>query len=198
MRRVIVAILAWGVMWSAWGQAPAPVVASAGALERDRDALLATLRTGGAALLLRHSQTVPGVGGPPNFKLGDCKTQRNLSHEGVAQAKRIGELLRASKVSFARALSSQWCRCADSAKHIAPAFVTWSPLNSFFDDFSLRDSQTRAVKNRLLSIPKNETWLMVTHQVNITAVTGVSPAMGEGVVIRVGAGGIEVVGLLAM
>ncbi|TAF99918.1 MAG: hypothetical protein EAZ37_17115 [Burkholderiales bacterium] len=198
MRRAIIAILTWGVMWSAWAQVSAQAAPAVGAIERDREALLATLRAGGAALLLRHAQTVAGVGDPPNFKLGDCKTQRNLSREGGLQAKRMGEALRASKVSFAQALSSQWCRCADTAKHIVPAYVTWPPLNSFFNDFSLRDSQTRTVKDRLLGIPKHETWLLVTHQVNITAMTGVSPPMGEGVVIRVGDSGMEVIGLLAM
>jgi phosphohistidine phosphatase SixA len=164
----------------------------------DRDVLIAALRDGGAALLLRHAQTVPGVGDPPNFTLSDCKTQRNLSEDGIAQVKRISDAAKTAGVVFARTLSSQWCRCRDTAKLFSGSYVEWPSLNSFFDDFSNREAQTKAVKQRLNALPKRETWLLVTHQVNITAITGISPAMGEGVVVRPGKNGIEVMGLLAL
>ena len=46
---------------------------------------------GGQVLFIRHATTTPGAGDPPGFRLEDCATQRNLSDEGRAEAKRLGE-----------------------------------------------------------------------------------------------------------
>jgi phosphohistidine phosphatase SixA len=166
--------------------------------QASRAELIAALKSGGHVLLLRHAQTVPGVGDPPNFKLSDCSTQRNLSDVGREQAKRIGESLRAEGVRFAKILSSQWCRCRDTATLIAENAEEFPALNSFFNDRKDEPNQTNAVKTKAKTIPKSETWLMVTHQVNITALTGVTPAMGEGVVVRVRGGVWKPLGALAL
>src|SRR3712207_235855 len=50
-------------------------------------ALWRLLEAGGQVVLMRPATTTPGIGDPPNFKLGDCSTQRNLSDAGRAQAK---------------------------------------------------------------------------------------------------------------
>ena len=57
----------------------------------DEAAAWAALREGGHIILMRHA-TAPGVGDPPNFRLGDCSTQRLLSEAGRAEAKAIGAL----------------------------------------------------------------------------------------------------------
>lgn len=49
----------------------------------------ALLRQGGVVLALRHA-LAPGTFDPPGFRLDDCRTQRNLSDDGRAQARRIG------------------------------------------------------------------------------------------------------------
>jgi phosphohistidine phosphatase SixA len=189
---VIVCLEVFGFLAYALAQTATQVV------EPDRAALLAVLREGGSVLLLRHAQTVPGVGDPPGFVLSDCKTQRNLSPEGIEQAKRIGVAARTEFIRFAKVLTSQWCRCRDTAQLISSEVSDWPALNSFFDDASTRVTQTEAVKKRLLSMPYRETWLLVTHQVNITALTGISPAMGEGVVVRVTKGELRVLGRLTL
>jgi phosphohistidine phosphatase SixA len=158
--------------------------------------LLDALRTGGHVLLLRHAQTEPGVGDPPGYKLTDCATQRNLSADGRAQAKRTGETLAANGVRFTKTLTSQWCRCRDTAKSISENVVDFVALNSFFDGRGAEPKQTAAVRAQVKQIKANESWLMVTHQVNISALTGVSPAMGEGVVVRVRGGEWKVLGNL--
>jgi phosphohistidine phosphatase SixA len=160
--------------------------------------MIAALKSGGHVLLLRHAQTVPGVGDPPNFKLTDCTTQRNLSEEGRSQAKRIGEALRTQGVAFARTMTSQWCRCKDTASLISKSVEDFPPLNSFFDNRGDEPKQSVAVKRRTNTMPVNESWLMVTHQVNVTALTGMSPAMGEGVVVRVVGGTWAPLGLLTL
>ena len=55
----------------------------------DDESVWAALKSGGHVALIRHA-LAPGFGDPENFSLDDPKTQRNLSAEGRAQAKRIG------------------------------------------------------------------------------------------------------------
>jgi phosphohistidine phosphatase SixA len=162
-----------------------------------RENLLAALKSGGHVLLLRHAQTEPGIGDPPNFRLGDCSTQRNLSTVGRTQTRQIAAQLRAADIRFDKTLTSEWCRCRDTANLIADRTEAFSALNSFFEDRGSEPRQTREVKARMKMVPATERWLLVTHQVNISALTGITPSMGEGVVVRVKNGEWVPLGLLA-
>lgn len=165
-----------------------------------KDALWAALRTGGVAILLRHAQTEPGVGDPPGFRVGDCSTQRNLSPEGRRQAERIGASLAAQRVRVDRVLSSQWCRCLDTARLAFPG-LTVEPdraLNSFFDDRSTEPQQTRAVRAKIGAVHAPANVAFVTHQVNILALTGEGVGSGEAVLVRSAGGSTTVLGRLAL
>lgn len=142
------------------------------------------LAQGGWVLLMRHAQTVAGTGDPPNFRIGDCATQRNLSDAGRAQARRTGEALRAAGVRIDRTLSSQWCRCEDTARLAFGAFESAPALNSFFDAPGQGTAQNEAVLRLLGALPAQGNVALVTHQVNITGLTGVYPASGELVAAR--------------
>jgi phosphohistidine phosphatase SixA len=130
--------------------------------------------------------------------LDDCSTQRNLSDQGRAQARSIGEEFRSRQVPVDRVLTSQWCRCRDTAELLDLAAVEEYPvLNSFFSDRSTADSQTRALRRFVGRTDLRGNIVLVTHQVNITELTGVFPASGEMVVIRPdGRGGFRLVGRL--
>ena len=169
-----------------------PVVASA-----DDGVLWDTLRTPGHAALLRHA-LAPGTGDPPDFDLRDCATQRNLSDEGRRQATRIGARFRANGMPRARVLSSQWCRCLDTAELLGLGTVEELPvLNSFFQKRERRDAQTQGLARWLSDQSLDRPLVLVTHQVNITALTGVYPASGELVVVRVsGDGEVTTVGTI--
>ncbi len=154
------------------------------------------LARGGYVILLRHTATVPGVGDPPGFVLNDCATQRNLSAEGRAQAARWRVAIAEHKVPIGEVFSSEWCRCIDTAKiafgHANAAPKKWSALNSFFESAQNQPAQTAAVKKRLPILLQEAKKLgknvvFVTHQVNITALTGVAPQSGEAVVIELDA-----------
>ena len=69
-------------------------------------------------------------------------------------------------------------------------------LNSFFRDRSTAAEQTARVRSHIGAWqPRRGNLLMVTHQVNITELTGVYPASGEAVVLAPRADGAhEVVG----
>ena len=144
----------------------------------------ARLREGGNVVLMRHARTEPGVGDPPDFRLGECATQRNLSAEGREQARRIGEAFQREAIRLDEVRSSAWCRCVDTAQLAFGRQVVWPPINSFFGSAPAREAQTREVlaAARALRAPTN--WMLVTHQVNITALTGEYLAMGEVFVTR--------------
>ena len=152
----------------------------------------------GYVVMMRHA-LAPGTGDPADFKLEDCTTQRNLSSEGREQAVRIGKAFRSRKIRIARVLSSQWCRCKDTARLMNLGKVeVFAALNSFFNASSRESGQTAEVRRFILSnrnIPG--AIIMVTHQVNITGLTGIVPQEGESVVLRANKQGqVEVVGRL--
>jgi broad specificity phosphatase PhoE len=144
-------------------------------------------------VVLRHAQA-PGTGDPPNFRLGDCSTQRNLSPEGREQAARIGARLRAAGLASTAVHSSQWCRCLETARNLAVGPVVELPaLNSFFEASDRERRQTEALRAWIASADLSRPVVLVTHQVNITALTGIVPAEGEILILRREPGKLSVV-----
>jgi phosphohistidine phosphatase SixA len=186
------------------GRATLPLVAAAFLLlpvlraqgqERSDEKEWAALRGGGHIVLMRHA-IAPGGGDPPGFRLDDCATQRNLSEEGRAQAGKIGESFRSQEVPVERVLSSQWCRCRETARLLGLGPVEDYPvLNSFFSDRSTAEAQTEALRRFIARSAPADNIVLVTHQVNITELTGVFPSSGEMVVVRPdGRGGFDLIG----
>jgi phosphohistidine phosphatase SixA len=175
-------------------------IAVAPRVPAQQPALWTELQAGGLAILLRHAQTEPGLGDPPGYRLSDCSTQRNLSDEGRRQAARIGAALAAGRASVEQVLSSQWCRCLDTARLAFPGVQVepFPALNSFFDDRSAEPAQTRQVQARIATITAPANIVLVTHHVNILALTGVAAGAGEAVLVRPAASGPRVVGRLAL
>ena len=153
------------------------------------DALWRMLQDGRQVVLLRHASTVEGLGDPPGFRLDDCGTQRNLTEAGRAEARRIGEAFRRRMVPVGQVLSSRWCRCLETARMAFGDVTPWPPLDSFFDDRGREAERTRAVRIRLAEPLTARNLILVTHQVNITALTGIVPATGEVVILTPQPGG---------
>jgi broad specificity phosphatase PhoE len=150
-----------------------------------------TVAAGGCAILLRHARTTPGIGDPPDFRLDDCSTQRNLSDAGRAQARRFGLEFELRGIRVDEVHSSRWCRCLDTARLAFPRHevVPLEALDSFFADGTTGGTQTAALRDYLHTLPATLRVVLVTHMVNITALTGEAPAMGEALVVRTGATG---------
>ncbi|WP_369959125.1 histidine phosphatase family protein [Pseudomonas benzenivorans] len=141
------------------------------------------LRAGRAVLLLRHA-TAPGMGDPAHFDLGDCTTQRNLDPRGREQARRWGRLLRRQGVVRPRLLSSRWCRARDTAQEMGLGPVeSWPALDSFFAERARAAAQTAQLVAAVNALMPGTVMVLVSHQVNITALTGVYPASGEGLIL---------------
>lgn len=186
MRVAFLAAVALYAAVVAWGIA---------AVEAAEPAVLSRLSEPRTHAILRHA-IAPGTGDPPGFTLGDCATQRNLDDRGQAQARAIGAAIRDAGITVDRVLTSQWCRSAETARLLDLASVEEEPaLNSFFDDRSTRDAQTAQTRRLLAELPDDETAVLVSHQVNITALTGVYPRSGETLVLHIARdGSIKVLG----
>jgi phosphohistidine phosphatase SixA len=142
------------------------------------------LKQGGTVALFRHARA-PGTGDPANFRLDDCSTQRNLSEEGRQQAQGIGDQFRTRQLPVERVLSSRWCRALETARLAFGAVAQPSPqLDSFFSGRDQEAAQTHAVRRIIEGWRSAGVLVLVTHQVNITALTGIFPGEGEMLVLR--------------
>jgi phosphohistidine phosphatase SixA len=151
----------------------------------------ADLTEPGAIVLFRHA-TAPGVGDPDHFKRNDCSTQRNLDAQGRAEARKLGEQFRSRKIAVGAVLTSQWCRTRDTARlAFGGAAVQDEPAfnSSFRTSAEISATQTAQARAILSRWRGPGALVVVTHQVNITALTGVNPASAEGVVLRPAADG---------
>ena len=129
-------------------------------------------------LFMRHT-LAPGYGDPEHFDIDDCSTQRNLSDAGRLQAENIGKTLLARGWRPTRILTSPWCRCKETAQYLG--LGDWSiqyGLGSFFRGHVDRDETLTALDNILAGITNTDYVLLITHQVVIQAVTGLSVPSG--------------------
>ena len=156
---------------------------------------LALLSRPGHHAIIRHA-IAPGTGDPSDFKVGDCATQRNLSQEGRNQSVALGEVFKAADIAPTQILSSAWCRTTETAELMdLGKVVTFESLNSVWT--ASRETSRKRTEDLirfLKQTDENETLLMVTHAVNISALTGQSSVSGGGYIIWVQDGGIEIVG----
>ncbi len=133
-------------------------------------------------LIIRHA-LAPGMGDPAHFNINDCSTQRNLSQEGLNQAKNFGNQLKELGFRPEKVWSSQWCRAFDTAKALDLGPVTLLPaLNSYFQNRSVAGQQIADLKQFILNLPpKGGRYVMVTHHVVIGDLTGRWVGSGDGV-----------------
>lgn len=146
---------------------------------RANQALVSAMTEIGANVVFMRHALAPGFGDPVNFDVSDCTTQRNLDATGRAQAAQIGAALRTAKLQFAQILTSQWCRCRETAElmNIGPV-TAFAGLNSFFQDYADRDTTLTLLRDHMQGVGQGPV-LYVTHQVVITAITGQSVRSGE-------------------
>ena len=138
-------------------------------------------RKGGNVILIRHA-IAPGGGDPTGFKINDCKTQRNLNEVGINQSKKIGKIFRNNKIPIDIVLSSEWCRCKDTAFHAFGKFKEFSALNSTFSYPYIKNElrQIKEIKKYLKNWDgKGKNLILITHYSIITAITDAVPSSGE-------------------
>ena len=145
--------------------------------------LINELEEGGKLIFIRHAYA-PGGGDPENFNINDCSTQRNLNHEGISQSKLIGEFFKTKKIKIDKVLSSEWCRCKDTAKFAFNDFETFDALNSFYSTKFAKNEkrQIKDLKKYIKNWKSNKNLILVTHYVVISSMLNIAVSSGEIVV----------------
>jgi phosphohistidine phosphatase SixA len=150
------------------------------------------LRAPGSVVVLRHSYA-PGGFDPPDSRLDDCSTQRNLDENGRAQAGRIGEAFRRNGVAVDTVLSSPRCRCLDTGRLAFGQAQSWEVLQGALNDAERRQRQLVEMRRAIAEHRGARPLVLVTHGSVVTDLTGVSIRMGEFVVLQRRADGTHAV-----
>ncbi|MBI1734502.1 MAG: histidine phosphatase family protein [Candidatus Rokubacteria bacterium] len=141
------------------------------------------LRTPGSVVVVRHS-FAPGTFDPPDARLDDCSTQRNLDADGRAQARRLGEAFQQRGITVGRVLSSPRCRCLDTARLAFGRVERWHPLQGALRDRALRARQVAEIRQVMAAHVDGPPLVLVTHGSVVTDLTGLDVRMGAFVVLR--------------
>ena len=142
--------------------------------------ILKSLEDGKKLVFIRHA-IAPGNGDPNNFDINDCSTQRNLDKNGIAQSKKIGLFFKNNNIKIDKVLSSEWCRCKDTAKYAFQNFETFNALNSFYDvRFAANEAkQIKDLKNYIKNWDDDKNLILVTHFVVISSIFNIGSSSGE-------------------
>jgi len=140
-------------------------------------------RAPGSVVVVRHS-FAPGGFDPPDSRLDDCSTQRNLDERGRAQARRIGEAFRQNGVAVGAVLSSPRCRCLDTARLAFGQAQPWEVLQGALNDSERRQGQLVEIRKAIAGHRSGPALVLVTHGSVVTDLTGLNIQMGGFVVLR--------------
>ena len=145
-----------------------------------QEKLVNLLQDGNKIIFIRHAYA-PGTGDPKNFKINDCSTQRNLNNEGIIQSKKIGDFFLKNRIKIDKVLSSEWCRCKDTAKLAFNEYSTFNALNSFYDPRfkNNKDKQISELKDYINNWKSKKNLVLITHFVIISEIFNVSAKSGE-------------------
>ena len=144
------------------------------------DKILKSLKEGKKLVFIRHA-IAPGNGDPNTFDINDCSTQRNLNENGIEESKKIGLFFKNNKIKIDKVLSSQWCRCKDTAKYAFKNFKTFDALNSFYDEkFAANEAkQIKDLKNYIKRWNSDKNLVLITHFVVISSILNTGASSGE-------------------
>lgn len=155
----------------------------------------ALLRNGGQVVLMRYANA-PGTGDPANFDVENCRTQRNLSERGRQQARRIGALFAARAAPVGQVYSSRFCRCLQTAELAFGASLV-EPMEAL-DSLEVFPEMAEEWTKQVIALTHDYTGsgniVLVTHQSNVEALTGVRPREGEAVIIAPNQDGVQAIG----
>ena len=144
------------------------------------DRIIKDLKKGGNIIFIRHA-IAPGGGDPENIKVSDCSTQRNLDYQGIEQSKKMGLFFLKNNIPIDQVLSSEWCRCKDTAKFAFGNYKTFNALNSFFSA-KFQKNKKKQVKSLINFINKWDgkgNLILITHYVVILEIINKTVLSGE-------------------
>jgi phosphohistidine phosphatase SixA len=160
----------------------AGAILSSGLFTDIRSSYSAALEEPSYVALVRHGDA-PGRHEPPGFDLNDCSTQRNLSDKGRSDARQLGELIRGTGLRVTAVVASRWCRARQTAELMDLGPVKNEPS---FDNLAFNRKRAEELldgeRKLITSWHGPGVLLIVTHQSNIKALTGLDLEQGEMVV----------------
>lgn len=159
-------------------------------LPQTPDSLVNALKQGGFVIFVRHAKTEWSQKDANPVNYADCKTQRNLSNEGREQLKVVDEAMRKLAIPIGEVLSSQYCRCVETAKGAFGEAKTSVDLTSIVG-VSDAERHRRAEAMRALARkgPTPGTNLvLVSHDVMINEAINVRLEEGEAALFKSEAG----------
>ena len=144
------------------------------------DKIINSLVDGKKIVFIRHA-IAPGNGDPYNFDITDCSTQRNLNGKGRIQSKKIGKFFKSNNIKIDKVLSSEWCRCKDTASIAFGNMQTFNALNSFYEErFSENKSkQIIDLKEYIKNWESEKNLILVTHYIVILEIFDIGVSSGE-------------------
>ena len=142
--------------------------------------ILDNLKKGGNLIFIRHAYA-PGGGDPDNFDIKDCSTQRNLNDEGREQSKKIGVFFKENDIPISLVISSEWCRCKETANIAFKNFETKNFLNSFYSKKFAKNKkiQIKNLRKYIDNWKSDKNLVLITHYVLISEVLNYAPSSGE-------------------
>tara|TARA_Y100000816_G_scaffold23637_1_gene15240 strand:- start:1728 stop:2270 length:543 start_codon:yes stop_codon:yes gene_type:complete len=145
--------------------------------------IISFLKEGKKVVFLRHA-IAPGNGDPVNFDIKDCSTQRNLNNKGIIQSRNIGTFFLTNNIKIDKVLSSEWCRCKDTAKIAFGKFKTLSALNSFYEARYAKNKfkQIKDLKKYINNWESDSNLIIVTHYIVISTLLNTTTSSGEMVI----------------
>ena len=144
------------------------------------DKIQSLLKEGGKLIFIRHA-VAPGSGDPIDFDLLRCETQRNLSKDGIVQSQNIGKFFSDNNIKIDKVLSSEWCRCKQTALYAFNKYETKNFLNSFFSAkfANNKNKQINDLKKYINEWSSDKNLVLVTHYVTIQEVLNITSSSGE-------------------
>ena len=138
------------------------------------------LKNDGKLIFIRHANA-PGNGDPENFDISDCGTQRNLDYKGILDSKKIGVFFKEINIPIDKVLSSEWCRCKDTANYAFGKFEVKNFLNSFYSQkfYHNKSKQIKDLKKYVKNWDGKKNLVFITHFVVISEVLNLSAHQAE-------------------
>jgi phosphohistidine phosphatase SixA len=155
------------------------------------DSLIKAMRHGGYVVMMRHARTDWTTKDAAVYTNTDRSTQRNLTEQGIADAKLIGQIMKRFAIPFGEIVSSPMLRTIETAEYGFGKPTTTMALRSF----EVTPEQREVV---LKAPPPGTNRVLVTHHFIIERYApGIRPGdinESEAAVLRVRDGQLELVG----
>ena len=159
---------------------------------------IAALLTAGQCVMAFRHALAPGTFDPPEFRVDDCRTQRNLNQEGRTQARRMGQWFQARQLAPVRVRSSPWCRCVETAELAFGRAERWDLLGSpRGSSDAVNARRLPGLRAALAAVPAGQFEVWVTHMYVLSDLAGTGTTSGEGLLLQADrAGAVQVIARL--